>query len=96
MYDICLVCWWEDDGQDDADADQVRGGPNKQYSLTAARQNYCTHGHMYKKGDGIDVVENPSESRRNLVHYVLGVDRGWEDFDEARFQGLLDKVAIED
>lgn len=39
-YDICKVCFWEDDGQGDADADVVRGGPNKDLSLTAARENY--------------------------------------------------------
>ncbi len=38
-YDICPVCFWEDDGQDDADADVVRGGPNGNLSLTMARSN---------------------------------------------------------
>lgn len=39
-YEICSVCFWEDDGQDDHDADRVRGGPNGSLSLTAARANY--------------------------------------------------------
>ena len=39
-YEICKVCFWVDDGQDDADADTVRGGPNGTLSLTQARQNY--------------------------------------------------------
>jgi hypothetical protein len=39
-YDICPVCFWEDDGQDDHDADIVRGGPNYSLSLTQARLNY--------------------------------------------------------
>jgi hypothetical protein len=39
-YDICPVCFWEDDGQDDQDADDVRGGPNYGLSLTAARDNF--------------------------------------------------------
>ena len=38
--DICPVCFWHDDGQDDADADEVRGGPNYTLSLTQARANY--------------------------------------------------------
>ncbi|MDP9163351.1 MAG: hypothetical protein M3N06_04575, partial [Pseudomonadota bacterium] len=33
-YEICPVCFWEDDGQGDADADVVMGGPNKDLSLT--------------------------------------------------------------
>jgi len=43
-YDICQVCFWEDDGQDDADADTVRGGPNYEFSLTQARKNYNEFG----------------------------------------------------
>jgi hypothetical protein len=39
-YEICPVCYWEDDGQDDHDADIVRGGPNGKLSLTAARVNF--------------------------------------------------------
>ncbi len=43
-YDICPVCFWEDDGQDDHDADVVRGGPNGSISLTEARANYQKFG----------------------------------------------------
>jgi hypothetical protein len=39
-YEICKVCFWEDDGQDDHDADVVRGGPNRSLSLTDGRSNY--------------------------------------------------------
>jgi hypothetical protein len=38
------VCFWEDDGQDDADADRVRGGPNADLSLIAGRANYLRLG----------------------------------------------------
>jgi hypothetical protein len=33
-FGICPVCFWEDDGQDDHDADEVRGGPNGSLSPT--------------------------------------------------------------
>lgn len=69
-YDICLVCWWEDDGQDDPHADEVWGGPNYQYSLTAARANFAAHGHMYDSGKGIAAVEQPTPTRRALLDYV--------------------------
>ena len=41
---ICPVCFWEDDGQDDEDAADVRGGPNGGLSLDAARLNYLRWG----------------------------------------------------
>jgi uncharacterized protein YjbI with pentapeptide repeats len=40
-FEICEVCYWEDDEQDDADADVVHGGPNGKLSLTEARNNYA-------------------------------------------------------
>lgn len=43
-YEICPVCFWEDDGQDDHDADDIRGGPNYELSLTRARDNFSRIG----------------------------------------------------
>ncbi len=43
-YEICSVCFWEDDGQDDQDADIIRGGPNSSLSLTQARANFQKFG----------------------------------------------------
>lgn len=37
MFEVCSICYWEDDGQDDGDADVVRGGPNSKLSLTQSR-----------------------------------------------------------
>ena len=42
--EICPVCFSEDDGQDDHDADEVRGGPNGTLSLTEARTNFRNFG----------------------------------------------------
>jgi len=39
-YEVCPVCFWEDDGQDDPYADEVWGGPNGRLSLATARENY--------------------------------------------------------
>jgi len=38
-YEICDVCNWEDDNQDDKEADEVWGGPNGDLSLTENRIN---------------------------------------------------------
>jgi hypothetical protein len=39
--EICPVCFWHDDGQDDPDADATLGGPNGDLSLTQARYNFA-------------------------------------------------------
>ena len=38
--EICASCFGHDDGQDDHDAAEVRGGPNYHPSLADARENY--------------------------------------------------------
>ena len=43
-FEICPVCFWEDDGQDDSDADEIRGGPNGSLSLVTARENFRNFG----------------------------------------------------
>jgi hypothetical protein len=39
--EICKVCFWQDDGQDDHNADDVLGGPNGWLSLRQARLNFA-------------------------------------------------------
>src|SRR2546421_7580257 len=71
-YDICPVCFWEDDGQDDQNADVVRGGPNGSLSLTAARINFnhngaCESRHREHvrppKPEEMDESENDGQAR---------------------------------
>ncbi|HUX27488.1 MAG TPA: CPCC family cysteine-rich protein, partial [Terracidiphilus sp.] len=38
---LCPVCWWEDDGQEDADACAVRLTVNGELSLVEAREHFA-------------------------------------------------------
>jgi hypothetical protein len=62
-YEICPVCYWEDDGQDEHDANEVRGGPNGQLSLSSARENFSQLGAVEKRFVGN--VRPPMEEERN-------------------------------
>ena len=88
-WKICNVCWWEDDGQDDPKANDVWGGPNGKHSLSAARANFFSHGHMYDRGKGIQVVERPSPERSSLLAYVRGVLDGQEALDDGKLQRMI-------
>jgi Cysteine-rich CPCC len=61
-FEICPVCFWEDDGQDDADADAVRGGPNGNLSLSEARENFTAIGAC--EGRSLGAVRPPTEEER--------------------------------
>ncbi len=41
---LCPVCWWEDDGQEDSDAFEVRLTVNGALSLDEARRHYARCG----------------------------------------------------
>jgi hypothetical protein len=49
LDEICPVCFWEDDGQDEQDADAVWGGPNGSLSLREARLNFKNLGAVEKR-----------------------------------------------
>jgi Cysteine-rich CPCC len=88
-FEICVICWWEDDGQTDTDADEVRGGPNSHYSLTLAKKNFADHGHMYGKDDAIQVVVQPSSARRALMNYLDSIHFDPVRADPTRLGELL-------
>ena len=70
-YEICYLCDWEDDGQDDSDADKVRGGPNGDYSLTEARENFEKYYTQYRPSDTrafrLSVGRNEVELKKRII-----------------------------
>lgn len=63
-YDICTICWWEDDGQDNDDANKARGGPNSILSLTRARLNFLQHGIFQPSREDLRDKQSSTESYR--------------------------------
>ena len=61
-YDICTVCWWEDDGQDNDNANIVRGGPNSNLSLTRARINFLAAGIFQSSRTDLREQQQPVDS----------------------------------
>ena len=88
-WEICGICWCRTDGQDDPRADEVRGGPNAEYSLSAARANFRRHGDMYDRHKGIEAVEQPSRERSALMAYVRSVLDG-QELDHGKLRSLID------
>lgn len=60
-FEVCPVCFWEDDGQDDPFADKVNGGPNGLLTLTEARRNFRDYG-LCEPSVNRDFVRRPTDS----------------------------------
>jgi hypothetical protein len=57
---LCPVCWWEDDGQEDADASDVRLTVNGDLSLQEARNFYARCGAAHPRF--LPYVRKPMET----------------------------------
>ncbi|WP_326608352.1 hypothetical protein OG930_04775 [Streptomyces sp. NBC_01799] len=78
---MCPVCFWEDDGQGDHDADRVRGGPNGRLghrqcqighgpsSLVAAAELGNPHGQRSLR-PGVVPAGSPGASSAEQPHRV--------------------------
>lgn len=72
-YEICILCNWEDDGQNDSNKDVVRGGPNADYSLTEARENFKKYLVMYSPGKDMRASGGDTEEERELKKQLINV-----------------------
>lgn len=69
-YEVCSLCCWEDESQDDPNADVVEGGPNGDYSLTEARTRFDEAGGrfgMYRPDDATRYVMDDWPLREALM-----------------------------
>lgn len=69
-FGICSLCFWEDDGQDDPEANEVFGGPNSHYSLTQARRNFLRYLTMYDLDGDPRIPPRDNEARLAAKRHV--------------------------
>lgn len=84
-WDICRICWWEDDGQDNHNATVVVSGPNSNISLARARLNFILHGIFHPSRDDLRNVQDAVGGVKQLRKFVYSSsdktlsepDSGW-------------------
>lgn len=75
-YEICSICDWEDDGQDDTNADEIWGGPNSNLSLTESRLQIGSLLEKLAKNSKGSINLNPGE----VLKILNGRDKKIESF----------------
>jgi hypothetical protein len=88
-YDICYLCWWEDDGQDDDDADRVKGGPNSDYSLTEARTNFNKYLISFRPSDS-RFTSHRNEKIDSIKRDIIKLLEARVDSESTRIKELVD------
>ncbi|SMQ77504.1 Cysteine-rich CPCC [Bacillus sp. OV166] len=90
-FEICELCHWEDDGQDDPYADEVWGGPNGDYSLTEARRNFKENLIMYKDRRNIhSQTDKEIETKKSLINAFGELDK--YEQDSLEYKSLWSKI----
>lgn len=76
LFEICELCNWEDDGQEDPNADEIWGGPNGDYSLTEARKNFKENLIMYRDRKNIlGQTDKEIETKKSLISVFVELDK---------------------
>ena len=70
-HEICDICKWQDDGQDDQDADEIKGGPNSDLSLTDSRLKIGKELIQLAKNLNGKLITNPDKFF-TLLHRHIG------------------------
>lgn len=67
-YDeICLLCDWQDDSKEEEFAKDVLGGPNRDYSLEEARNNFNSFFSMYRENELDETEWCVLDEKRNVM-----------------------------
>lgn len=91
-YEICSVCNWEDDNQDDKDADEIWGGPNSDLSLTENRLNIGKQLREIAEQTGGRINTNPAivlnilSQHNDKIDLLLKTVPGDADINDPVFQ----------
>ncbi|HEX7286956.1 MAG TPA: CPCC family cysteine-rich protein [Candidatus Angelobacter sp.] len=93
--EICELCWWEDDGVDDNEADEEQHGPNAGYSLNEARMNFQVFGVMFPQDNDPRIGGPDDETTRATKAQLIGAFSAMVDEPPSdRLNELWDQVRI--
>lgn len=92
-FENCFLCDWEDDGQDDHNADIVLGGPNVDYSLTEARNNFQKYGNMFRASHVSRKGDSPTEikAKKRIIEAFEQIKTAKNDEEKGKYWRRIGK-----
>jgi hypothetical protein len=83
-YYICPLCFWEDDGQDEPFCEEVWNGPNGDYSLIEARNNFAEYLTYYRPSDK-EMFEKEKEKEHLKINLI-------QKYEQLKFEKCDNKI----
>lgn len=88
--EICLLCDWEDGAYNELYPEKVDGGPNGDYSLQEARQNFHAHLSMYRKAPkSLTVII--SQKKKNLMMAYESLSKLSKEQESDKWEEITEK-----
>lgn len=90
--DTCFLCLWEDDLVSDLNQYEVVGGPNDDYSLSEARENFIKYLVMYRPSDPRFLIYKSDiiDSKKKTVICIY--DQLNETMDVVKKRTLIEEI----
>jgi nucleoside 2-deoxyribosyltransferase len=85
--ELCIACWWEHEGQNDTNADEVFGGPNGSVSLSKARINFKKYGIF--DPNRRDLIDFNNRKKNAYKIYFAGSIRGGRN-DKEKYKQIIE------
>lgn len=106
-WEICSICNWEDDGQDDANANEIFGGPNGGMSLTESRIEFQKEFDQYLLDENRRLIKDGAHILKSLKMFEEDFEKivdsktnneakifeKWAQLNELLFKSLTEKNA---
>ncbi len=90
IYDICAVCWWEDDGHEGHSPFSPNG-----MSLTQAKQNFLENLSIFAVGQEPDGFADTEEQRGRKLRLLESFEALRSDTDSGSQEILRDRIKAE-
>jgi hypothetical protein len=94
VYDICCICWWEDDWQDEYNKYDILGWPNWDLSLYQAQSNIIQQIN-YEKLLSLFQIDYNLEELINKIVQLNQAEESWNlkeiNFLEKELKTFIDK-----
>ena len=90
FFEICILCWWEDDGTDEKRLKNIPRRANKGYSLSEAKENFRKYLVKYRPSD----TRFSKQTQKKIVDAKRKIIAIYEELDSQESESSREKLRV--